>query len=952
MKEKIKMGKGKILKHYLKPVERSFYVPILGFLKDMGFQGVSEVGIASLKEYMDILFRYNEREYIVEIKVSNTTEEMLEGIVQAYKYALNHGTKNIIVICYPNDVRNPVSDSEIINKISLDRSCRVISLTEEWHENIDNINLKTYFSTLQSIIDLEHSSILRVETASKILEESVKLLSNLINKEFNDSNLFEEMLTYLTKDQGLFLSLCNSEKRSKIKLRNQVIDLLAYILINQILFYFVYSGKVKSGEYKVDSLKPIDTIQDLHIYFNQIKLIDFAAIYDIDVISRIPSHSNIINCVNNIIECLTPLKVDDLRYDLFGRLIGKSMPKETRDILASYYTKANSSEFIAKLLINKWDAKVWDLACGSGTLLVASYNRKKELYETLKGMLSKEEEKNLHKIFIQEQITGTDIMPFACHLTGLNLSAQNLYATTEFMRVCNKNSLEIDIEKNCDVEEAYGDMSNSLDKIQRKQKEIEDFNPDSSKPLPSTKSKTFKLEKVDTIIINPPFTQYNNIPHNFRNQFFRRELTNISGKRVGLWACFLVLADSLLIHGGKMGAIIHTNFLRGKFSKPIRDYFLDNYSIEYIIKPSRNSSFSEDTKITDIMLIAKKTPPDESHETNIILLKKPIDSYSVSDIDMDLVRKIETVITKKEENDHFTSIKIKQSELKEKKDNLACFMFGNSQKNMDLINTIYEKICSSEKTMQMHVDKIQAGIQFRPEGESKKRVIARKYTLNRIQRAKYHFIDDAENGILEYFDKDGKSYNIEESKLAKTFRTLVGIDRLDASELYDYLIPDEKDTKGKANVIFAHKMRLNSDNSFLTSVYFENKITPTNTLSMYFTDDNNVAKMLSMYFSSILYILQFKRFDKATTVGMFEIGEEDMKQIYIPNFEKISKKQFEDLLIYFEKYKQTKFQSIKIQLEKRIPERVELDRLFLKVLNIKFSDKELYDLYDVVYSEI
>lgn len=941
------------MKHYLKPVERSFYAPILDFLKDMGFQGVSEIGIKSQKEYMDILFQYDEHQYIVEVKVSSKTEDMLEGIVQAYKYALNHGTKNTIIICYPNDVRNPVHAIESVNKIALDRSCRVVSLTEEWHENVDNITIKNYFSTLQSIIDRKHSSILKVETASKILEESIKLLSNLINKEFNDDKLFLEMLTYLTKDQGLFSSLCNLEKKSKKIQRNQVIDLLAYILVNQILFYFVYSGNVKSDKLKIDEFKTVDKIQDLHIYFNQIKKIDFKPIYDIDVISRIPSHSNIVGCVNNIIKCLSPLKVDDLRYDLFGRLIGKSMPKETRDILASYYTKTNSSEFIAKLLINKWDTKVWDLACGSGTLLVASYNRKKVLYENLKGgMLSKEDEKKLHKVFIEQQITGTDIMPFACHLTGLNLSAQNLYATTDFMRVCNKNSLEIDIEKDCEVEEAYGDMSNSLDKIQRKQKEIEDFNKDSPKPLPSTKSKTFKLEKVDTIIINPPFTPYNNIPNNFRDEFFRKELTNITGKRVGLWACFLVMADQLLIQGGKIGAIVHTNFLRGKFSKPIRDYFLDKYSIEYIIKPSRNSSFSEDTEITDIMLIAKKTPPDENHETKIILLKKPIDSYSVSDIDVDLVRNIETAITEKEENDHFTFIKIKQSELKEKRDNLACFMFGESQKNMDLINMVYKKICNSEKTIKMDFDKIQAGVQFRPEGESRKRVIARKYAESRIHRAKYYFTTDAKNGILEYFDKEGKSYNIEKSKITKTIRTLVGIDMLDASELYDYLIPNKGDTKEKANVIFAHKMRLNSDNSFLTSVYFEDKITPTNALSMYFTDDNDVAKILTMYFSSILYLIQFKRFDKATTVGMFEIGKEDMKQIYIPDFEKISKNQLDDMLIYFEEYKRKKFHPIKTQLENRLPERVELDRLFLKVLNIKFSDNELSDIYDVVHSEI
>lgn len=935
-----------------KPIERSFYSPILEFLKDIGFQGVNEIGILTNRDYMDILFTYLDRAYIAEIKVSGNPEEMVRGIVQVDDYARKYGTNNKIVICYHDDVRNPVQSIGEFNRKAIDRSCRIVSLTDEWHEYIQDMPLKTYFSTLKDHVDQKYSSIQRLDTASIVLHDCIKLLSNLINTEFRDNDFFEEILNYLTKDQGLFLSLCNQEKNSR--LRNQVIDLLAYILANQIIFYFLYSKNITSSEQRIDELKELTNVRELDKYFEQIKLIDFKPIYDIDVLSRIPSNPKILNSVNDLIKCLSPLKVDELKYDLFGRLIGKSMPDETRDILASYYTKTNSAEFLSKLLIQDWREKVWDLACGSGTLLVSSYNRKMELYEQKKGRISEGDAEKLHITFIQDHITGTDIMPFACHLTGLNLSAQNLRTKTDFMRICNKNSLEIDLDREPEVKEAYGDVSNSLEKLTRKQKELSDFYNKPTKSLTCNNSKVFKLEKVDTIIINPPFTQYNKIPAKYRDEFFRPDFTKLAGKKVGLWSVFLVAADKFLNNGGKIGAIIHTSFLRGKQSQQIRDYFLDNYTIEYIIKPSYDSAFSEDTSITDIIIIAKKRLPDENHETNIILLKNSIDRYTTSDIEACLIRPIDSVIGKIEENDYFTSIKVKQTELQKNRGNLVIFMFGKNMRNMNKINEIYKEIkdCKISKPIGIENNQVQAGIQFRPAGESKKRVIGRKHTSSRIKRVDLYFDKDVSDNILEYFDKEGNIYKIKENELQKTIRTLVGINKLDASDLFDYLIPDKRDTKKSSKVVFAHKMRLNSKDSFLMSVYFNEKIIPTNSLSMYLTDEDIEAKLLVLYFSSVLYLIQFIKLDKKTTKGYLEIGEEDMKKIYIPDIEKISEKQKNEILTYFENNRDKTFPCIKTQLEDRLPERIELDKFIFKILGLKVSRKELDEIYDVILDEI
>lgn len=932
----------------LKPVERSFYNPILDLLKLLGFQGVQEIGIGAENEYMDIFFRYEGREFVVEIKVSDSFDDLIKGILQAYKYAQTHGTKNIIVICYPNSVRAALPVITRLKDRALNTSCRTISLTDVWID-YESMSVKSYFSTLQSYIDREISSIQRIHTASTVLEGSIKNLSNLINREFNDENLLNQISQDLTKDQGLFLSLIGTAKGKRWK--NQIVNLLAYILVNQIIFYFLYSRNTENKFDTIEKLRPIERISDLQEYFDQIKQVDFKPIYNIDTVQRIPTNYQIINCVNEIIGCLSPLRLDEIRYDLFGKLIGKSLPEETRDILASYYTKTNSAELMVKLLIDNWDATVWDLACGSGTLLVSSYNRKKELYENLKGDLNKTELQVLHRQFIENQLTGHDFMPFSCHLAGLNLSAQNLNAKTDFMRIENKNSLEIDLSKNPKGTEAYEVISNAIEHVRRRQRTIVDFTDDTTQTEGTSEPNEFRLEKVDAIAINPPFTPYNSIPKELRNEFYRSELTKITGKRVGLWECFLALADQLVKSGGRIGAIIPIALLRGERSKDIRNYYLDNYSIEYIIKPKNGTAFSEDSEYTDIIFICSKTPPEVTQKTTIVLLHKPIDDYAVSDIESVLVNKIKTSFNTEEENEHFSIIKVNQSDLQENSDNLNVFLFGKNLHNIKRINKFYGQYTSSKRLKLIQRKKVQRGAQFHPQGEYKKRVITRASSPSRLARADLYFKGDR-SPLTVYSKKSNRTELVDKKKLRKTIRTLTGIKTLDISSSYDYLIASSNDSKARSKVVFSHHIRLNSDQTSVTSVYSEEEILPTDALVMYFAESDEEAKILSLFFSSIFYLVQFKRLEKGTTEGLLEIGEADMEMIFIPNLESIPKEHITELLNFFNQKRNEEFPSITTQLEGRLPERVQIDKLFSKALGINISSNDLFKVYDAILDEL
>lgn len=160
--------------------------------------------------------------------------------------------------------------------------------------------------------------------------------------------------------------------------------------------------------------------------------------------------------------------------------------------------------------------------------------------------------------------------------------------------------------------------------------------------------------------------------------------------------------------------------------------------------------------MTDLILIARKNPPEQSQETNIILLHKPVDLYTVSDIDGDFINRIKTVTGKEEENEHFTLIKVKQTELRKNSENLVTYMFGENLTNMKRINQVYEKIKNSDRTKVIESEKVQAGKQFRPKGKSKKSVIARRLAPSRVSRTNFYFDEESGGDILEYYDKKGK----------------------------------------------------------------------------------------------------------------------------------------------------------------------------------------------------
>ena len=105
--------------------ERSLYPPLDGYLKELGFNSASE--IRDTEGQLDILAVKEEEKYIIEIKIGDPQEKIIQGLAQALKYAKDNDTNNVIVINYPDSIRT--EDIENINTKALTTITNTFSST-------------------------------------------------------------------------------------------------------------------------------------------------------------------------------------------------------------------------------------------------------------------------------------------------------------------------------------------------------------------------------------------------------------------------------------------------------------------------------------------------------------------------------------------------------------------------------------------------------------------------------------------------------------------------------------------------------------------------------------------------------------------------------------------------------------------------------------------------------
>ena len=212
--------------------------------------------------------------------------------------------------------------------------------------------------------------------------------------------------------------------------RRQTANMAATIIINALAYQQNldgYSGIKGLAQIRDETTGKRLTKDAVIAGFDRILDVNFWPIFHVakELLLQIPA-----SVANNVLENMAAaadgiteaIRHNDIAGTLFQRLIAD------RKTLKTYYTTPEATVLMAHLAIPEdldWadpdtlkEYKIADYACGSGGIMLAGYQRVRDLHR-----LHGHDPDALHGYMMQECLTACDIMPAAVHLTASLLSS-------------------------------------------------------------------------------------------------------------------------------------------------------------------------------------------------------------------------------------------------------------------------------------------------------------------------------------------------------------------------------------------------------------------------------------------------------------------------------------------------------------------------------------------------
>ncbi|MDP3062918.1 MAG: hypothetical protein Q8O40_06885 [Chloroflexota bacterium] len=340
-----------------------------------------------------------------------------------------------------------------------------------------------------------------------------------------------------------------------------------------------------------------------------------------------------------------------LRHDLMGRVYHKLLANAK--YLGTFYTSVPAATLLLKLALNpdRWSVdwqdvgdlstfRVGDLACGTGTLLMAAAEAVVDNYLRACGAAHTKPQMDIvSRLLMEDVVYGYDVLASALHLTASTLALRapdvtfrlmHLYVlplggrhkrlgSIEFLR-----SMEAPITTDLFGASTIPGQVSAKGDIARQHV-----------PIPG----------LNLCVMNPPFTRsvggnllFGSLPEKERAAL-QKELAAIlrqprihASSTAGLGSVFVATGDMTLKPGGRMALVLPKALLSGVAWQETRELFRLRYQLEYLVAshdPAR-WNFSENTDLSEVLVVARKLttsgtapPPVEGNVLCINLWKNP-----------------------------------------------------------------------------------------------------------------------------------------------------------------------------------------------------------------------------------------------------------------------------------------------------------------------------------------
>ena len=327
-------------------------------------------------------------------------------------------------------------------------------------------------------------------------------------------------------------------------------------------------------------------------------------------------------------------------HDLAGRLFHTLLTDAK--FTGAYYTSVPAATLLSRLVFEGWPQGVdWsdhefpaslnvaDLACGTGTLLMAVASEAQRRHESAGGRDSPA----LHKAMVEQALHGYDVQLSAVHFAATSLAMLNPDIQFEHMNLyvmpldAEGSELSLGSLDFLGTKEAAVQYALSAETLGIATQDVERVAGGGTQGVGRA-----VLPDLDLAIMNPPFTRsvggnllFGSLPQRERrrlqDELSRRLKEQQASATAGLGAAFVAAAAPRLRHGeGKLALVLPATVCTGPSWEQTRALIQKDFVLDMVITshdPLR-WNFSDSTDLSEALLIATRRPEqadDTGHRT-------------------------------------------------------------------------------------------------------------------------------------------------------------------------------------------------------------------------------------------------------------------------------------------------------------------------------------------------
>lgn len=566
------------------------------YLRDQDVSVVTQVSISTPGTRSQPDFQITEGgNFLGEAKWEN---KKWEGFGEARDYSQLTGVEGTFLIIYPEELRQSGGQTRLTNEAESVLSGYTYScafLRRDEPTDMVSLELEEIPRWLENNIQRRHRPEPDPDEVVSVLRQTAQTLNEELQSA-PEENLFRNVLGATPEGE---------EEREAAR------KTAGFLLVNQLTFYRVLSSTDRFPEIDTDTLT---SPSDLGEYFDLVLEVDYTPVFSFRISDDLPQES--LTILKDAIKTINSLSPEKINHDVLGTVFHELIPIEARKQVAAYYTMAKPADMMASIAIDDPDNTMMDPACGSGTMLVAAYNRKKDLSPTWT--------EDVHQQFVERDIAGVDVMPFAAHLSCIHLALQAPIYETDDVNIGIEDSTKLNpgneisplsfVLPESDTQRSIMDFE-SGESLDISEDQIEA----GSVTVDAAVGEEMQLNTVDIVMMNPPFTRQESVAgfadgykDQLRTRFSRRDSKGQVHGKMSYCSYFLFLADKFLESGGRIAAVLPATVLNKSSDSGIREMLLNEYTIEYIFAREDDPNFSEDTDLREVIIIARKGQPEDS----------------------------------------------------------------------------------------------------------------------------------------------------------------------------------------------------------------------------------------------------------------------------------------------------------------------------------------------------